>query len=110
MSSIDRLLTYAADHDISYYQAIKEVDFTGVTKRAAIALSEFDTLLRGFIKQQEFLSATDMVDLVLKKKGYEKMLKSEQTLEGQRRVENREEFMTPTQELEAKSEGEQARG
>jgi len=107
-TSIDRLRTYAADHDISFYQAIKEVDFTGVTKRAAIALSEFDTLLRGFIKQQEFLSATDMVDLVLKKTGYEDMLKSEQSLESQSRLENLEEFMTVTQDFEATSEDDQS--
>src|SRR5690625_5275148 len=107
-TSIDRLRTYAADHDISFYQAIKEVDFTGVTKRAAIALSEFDTLLRGFIKQQEFLSATDMVDLVLKKTGYEDMLRSEQSLESQSRLENLEEFMTVTQDFEATSEDDQS--
>lgn len=107
-TSIDRLRAYAADHDISFYQAIKEVDFTGVTKRAAIALSEFDTLLRGFIKQQEFLSATDMVDLVLKKTGYEDKLKNEQSIESQSRLENLEEFMTVTQDFEATSEDDQS--
>jgi len=107
-TSIDRLRAYAADHDISFYQAIKEVDFTGVTKRAAMALSEFDTLLRGFIKQQEFLSATDMVDLVLKKTGYEDMLKKEQSIESQSRLENLEEFMTVTQDFEATSEDDQS--
>src|SRR5699024_9366761 len=38
-TSIDRLRAYASEHDISFYQAVKEVDFTGVTKRAANALA-----------------------------------------------------------------------
>src|SRR5699024_1115890 len=55
-TSSDRIRAYAIDHDISLYQTIKEVDFTGVTPRAANALSEFAALMTNFMQQQEFLS------------------------------------------------------
>src|SRR5699024_8220198 len=54
--------------------------------------------------QQEFLTATDMVEAVLERTGYEEMLKKEQTIESQSRLENLEEFMTVTKDFEATSE------
>ena len=107
-TSIDRLRAYATDHGISLYQTIKEVDFTGVTPRAANALSEFDALLTSLIQQQEFLSATDMVEEVLERTGYEQMLENEQSIESQSRLENLEEFKTVTQDFEATNEEDQS--
>ncbi len=103
-TSIDRLRAYAAEHDISFYQAVKEVDFTGVSKRAAIALAEFGQLITSLTQQQEFLTATDMVETVLERTGYEQMLKNERTIESQSRLENLEEFMTVTQDFEKTNE------
>jgi len=107
-TSIDRLRAYATDHGISLYQTIKEVDFTGVTPRAANALSEFDALLTSLIQQQEFLGATDMVEEVLERTGYEQMLKNEQSIESLSRLENLEEFKTVTQEFEETNEEDQS--
>src|SRR5690625_1565833 len=107
-TSIERLRAYATDHGISLYQTIKEVDFTGVTPRAANALSEFDALLTSLIQQQEFLNATDMVEEVLERTGYEQMLKNEQSIESLSRLENLEEFMTVTQDFEATNEEDQS--
>src|SRR5699024_9639704 len=107
-TSVDRLRAYAADHDISLSQAIKEVDFTGVTPRAANALSKFDELITNFMNQQEFLSATEMVEQVLVKTGYEDMLKKEHTIESESRLENLEEFKTVTKNFEETSEEDQS--
>ncbi|MEC5424345.1 DNA helicase PcrA [Virgibacillus sp. C22-A2] len=103
-TSIDRLRAHADAHDISFYEAVKEVDFTGVSKKAANALAEFGSLIQTLSQQQEFLTATDMVEAVLERTGYERMLKNEQTIESQSRLENLEEFMTVTQDFEKTSE------
>src|SRR5690625_1547054 len=87
-TSIDRLRLYADEHNISFFEAVKEVDFTGVTKRAANALDEFRTLIQSLSKQQEFLTATEMVEAVLVRTGYKEMLENEQTIESQSRLEN----------------------
>ncbi|WP_407692014.1 DNA helicase PcrA [Radiobacillus deserti] len=103
-TSMDRLEAYAADHGISLYQTVQEVDFTGVSPKAASALAEFGAMIRNWTKQQEFLSATDMVEQVLQRTGYEEMLRNERTLEAQSRLENLEEFKSVTQHFEQSSE------
>lgn len=103
-TSVERLREYAEIHAISFYQAVKEVDFTGVPKKAANALAEFGKLIQTLSQQQEFLTATDMVEAVLNRTGYEKVLKNERTIESQSRLENLEEFMTVTKDFEETSE------
>jgi DNA helicase-2/ATP-dependent DNA helicase PcrA len=103
-TSLERLRDYAATNGLSYYEAVQEIDFTGVPKKAAQALAEFAELIESLAKQQEFLTATDMAEAVLTRTGYEEMLKNEQTLESQSRLENLEEFMTVTQDFEAAAE------
>ncbi|MUV38599.1 DNA helicase [Lentibacillus sp. JNUCC-1] len=103
-TSIERLRAYANAHDISLFTATKEVDFTGVPKKAAQALAEFSGLIKSLSQQQEFLTATDMVEAVLERTGYETMLKNERTIEAQSRLENLEEFMTVTKSFEESSE------
>lgn len=103
-TSIERLREYATLHDISFFDTVKEVDFAGVSKRAATSLADFGELMVSFQQQQEFLTATDMVEAILERTGYEEMLKSEQSLEAQSRLENIEEFKTVTQEFEKTSE------
>ncbi|WP_337019443.1 DNA helicase PcrA [Oceanobacillus massiliensis] len=103
-TSVERLRAYAAQHDISMYDAVKEVDFTGVSAKAANALAEFGNLIKTLTQQQEFLTATDMVEAVLERTGYEQMLKNEKSIEAQSRLENLEEFMTVTKDFEETSE------
>ncbi|MDM8100637.1 MULTISPECIES: DNA helicase PcrA [Oceanobacillus] len=103
-TSIERLQAYAAEHDISLFEAVKEVDFTGVSKKAANALAGFGSLISSLTQQQEFLTATDMVEAVLERTGYEEMLNNERSIEAQSRLENLEEFKTVTQEFEKASE------
>ncbi|WP_181347906.1 DNA helicase PcrA [Thalassobacillus sp. CUG 92003] len=104
-TSLEKLQTYAADHDISLYDAAGEVDFVnGVSARAAKAIMNFRTMVKNWTQQQDYLSATDMVAQVIEKTGYEQMLRNEQSLEAQSRVENIEEFKSVTQNFEENSE------
>ncbi|RKQ34621.1 DNA helicase PcrA [Oceanobacillus halophilus] len=103
-TSIEKIRAYAMEHDISFFQTTQEVDFTGVSKKAANALAEFGKLIKTLTQQQEFLTATDMVEAVLERTGYEQMLKNENSLESQSRLENLEEFMTVTKDFEQTAE------
>lgn len=103
-TSLERLRAYATEHDMSMYEAISEIDFTGVTARAANALDKFKTMIDSLVQQQEFLSATDMVEQMLELTEYEASIESEGTLEAQSRLENIEEFKTVTQNFEKTSE------
>lgn len=103
-TSMDRLREYATEHGLSFYDAVKEGDFTGISKKAANALADFGKLIKTLLQQQEYLTATEMVATVLERTGYEEMLKNERTLESKSRLENLEEFMTVTHDFEKKSE------
>src|SRR5690625_906905 len=106
-ASIERLRTYATTHDISFFQAIKEIEHTSVPKRAANALVDFQKIIENLMKQQDFLPATDMVEMVLEQTGYEEMLENERSHEAQSRLENIAEFKTVTQEFEKTNEEDQ---
>src|SRR5690625_769896 len=45
-TSVDRLRAYATEHDISFYQAVKEVDFIDVKKRTGKELTKLRTVIR----------------------------------------------------------------
>lgn len=103
-TSIEKLQAYANEHEISLFDTLKEVDFTGVSAKAANALSEFGAMISNWAKQTDFLTATDMVEQVLESSGYEEMLKAERSIESQSRLENLEEFKTVTKNFEQTSE------
>jgi len=103
-TSVERLRTYATEHDISFYQAAKEVDFTGITKRTANTIASFQQMIENFNQQQDFLTATDIVEEVLEKTGYIEALKKENSIEANSRIENLEEFQTVTKEFEKNAE------
>src|SRR5699024_165928 len=99
-TSVERLRTYATEHDISFYEAAKEVAFTGITKRTANTVAEFQQMIENFNNQQEFLTATDLVEEVLEKTGYIEALKKDRTIESNSRIEKLEKFLTETKEFE----------
>ncbi|WP_407271317.1 DNA helicase PcrA [Radiobacillus sp. PE A8.2] len=103
-TSVEKLQAFAAEHDISLYQAVQEVDFTGVSAKAANELAKFGAMIRDWTKQQEFLTATDLVEEVLKRTGYEEMLLNERSIEAASRLENLEEFKTVTNHFEKTAE------
>lgn len=103
-TSLEKLQVYAATHNISLYTAVQEVDFAGVSGKAAKSLADFGAMIKRWTQQQEFLTATDMVEEVLKQTGYETMLLNERSIEAQSRLENLEEFKTVTKQFEKGSE------
>lgn len=103
-ASIEKLRNYANAYDLSLFQAINDIEQTAVPKRAANALIKFQDMMLNLIRQQDFLTATDMVESVLEQTDYEEMIKSEKSLEAQSRLENISEFLTVTQDFEKTSE------
>ena len=103
-TSVERLRAYAMEHDLSFFQAVQEIENTNVPKRAAQALYTFVKQIENLVQQQEFLTATDMVDQVLEVTEYEAALQAEGTIEAQSRIENLEEFKSVTQEFEQTNE------
>ena len=99
-STVDKIQAYAAQNEISMFDALAEVDFIGLSKKVTQACISFYDMIQNLIKQQEFLEITEIVEEVLVKSGYREMLEREQTLESRSRLENIDEFMSVPKDYE----------
>src|SRR5699024_8940696 len=63
-TTVEKLLQYAMQHALSMFAAIAEVESIGIAKRTANKLCEFRNMMMNLFKQQDFLTATDMVNQV----------------------------------------------
>jgi DNA helicase II / ATP-dependent DNA helicase PcrA len=103
-STLDKIANYAAMNDISMFQALEEIEEIGLTSRIEKPLVEFRDQIRNWGQMQEYLSVTELVEEVLDKSGYRKMLETEKTLEAQSRLENIDEFLSVTKSFEERSD------
>ncbi|HEC2158507.1 DNA helicase PcrA [Staphylococcus delphini] len=93
-SSVEKIATYAAEHELTMFDALAEVDFIGLSKKVTQAAAEFYQLMSNLMQEQEFLEVSEIVDEVLEKSGYREMLEREQSIESRSRLENIDEFMS----------------
>lgn len=103
-STVDKILQYGADNDLSMYQALQEVEQIGLTSRITGVLRDFSELITNWTRMQEFLSVTELVEEVIDKTGYRDMLKADKSLESESRLENIDEFLSVTQDFEKQQE------
>ncbi|WP_025026146.1 DNA helicase PcrA [Caldalkalibacillus mannanilyticus] len=103
-ATVDRLAQYADEKGISMYSALAEVDFIGLSSRAANQLASFYDLMRNMIQMVDYLSVTELTEQILEKTEYIEILKKENSIEANARIENIEELLSVTQDFEQKSE------
>ncbi len=99
-TSFEKMATFALSHDRSIFDSLQEVDFIGLTGRAANEVAKFHEMITGFTKMQEYLSVSELVEEILDKSGYLDMLKTEKTIEAESRLENIQEFLSVTNSFE----------
>ncbi|NUK31807.1 DNA helicase PcrA [Parageobacillus sp. VR-IP] len=103
-SSLDKIVRYASENELSIFEALAELEHIGLSARIAASLLEFRRQLEQWAQLQEYISVTELVEEVLDKSGYREMLKAENTLEAQSRLENIDEFLSVTKHFENVSE------
>ena len=103
-SSLDKIASFAAAHDLSIFEALNSVELIGLSPRITKSAREFRDLIKNYTQMQEFLSVTELVEEVLEKTGYSEMLKAEKSIEAQSRLENLEEFLSVTKNFEEVNE------
>lgn len=95
-ATVDKLTESANLLDMSLYETALNVQNTNITGRAAKNLEAFALMIKDLRKAQDFLSITELTEMILKESGYIEDLKRERTLEADARIENIEEFLTVT--------------
>ncbi|MGE6858518.1 DNA helicase PcrA [Bacillus sp. FSL K6-2841] len=103
-TSVDKIAAYAEMNDLSMFEALAQVDFIGLSARAANALDEFKQLIDQMTNMQDYLSVTELTEEILEKTGYREALKAEKTIEAQSRLENIDEFLSVTKNFEEQNE------
>lgn len=103
-TSLEKIASYAAINGLSFFQVIQQVDFIGVSAKAANALDSFRQMIENLTNMQDYLSITELTEEILDKTEYREMLKAEKSIEAQSRLENIDEFLSVTKNFEQKSE------
>lgn len=104
-TSFEKMALFAMGQDRSIFDSLQEVDFMGLTGKAATEAVRFKEMMDYFTKMQEVMPVSELVEEVLDKTGYRAMLKKEKSIEAESRLENIDEFLSVTQAFEARSEG-----
>ena len=103
-TSFEKIARFAIDHDRTILDSLQEVDFMGLTSRAANEVAKFRDLITGFTQMQEYLPVSELVEEILDKTGYREMLLSEKSIESESRLENINEFLSVTNSFEKGSD------
>ncbi|MFD3447603.1 DNA helicase PcrA [Microbacteriaceae bacterium 4G12] len=103
-TSIDKIINYGVQNDLSLLEVLEQIDFVGLSGKITNAVKTFHTQLEGWVRMQEYVSVTELVEEILDKTGYRDMLRSERSLEAEARLENLNEFLSVTKNFETASE------
>jgi DNA helicase-2/ATP-dependent DNA helicase PcrA len=100
-TSLERLNAYAAEREISLFQAAGQVgQIADIRGKAATGLKDFHRLITELRSQFE-LPPPDLINLVLDKSGYRQMLKQSKDDDDAERLANIEEMITAAQQFAA---------
>lgn len=103
-TTVEKIADYAAQHEISMYQAIRQADQIGLSSRATSSVQKFADQIAQFSQMTDYLSVTELTEEVLEKTEYRLSLLKENTLESRSRLENIDEFLSVTMEFEKNNE------
>jgi DNA helicase-2/ATP-dependent DNA helicase PcrA len=103
-TTMEKMAAFASDHGQSMYAALSGVFQPELGARALGALSQFTEMIRNLHQMVEYLTVTELVEKMLELSNYREEYKKDKTLEGQARLENIDEFLSVTQDFEAKNE------
>ena len=101
-TSLDNIQEISEKTGISMYEIIKNAEQYGLNRVYANS-REFINVIEELRSMQNNILISDLVKETLKKTGYNKALKEENTVEAESRIENLEEFLTVAMEFEEES-------
>lgn len=89
-TTISRIMNYAAEQEISFYDALTQIDRIPGCGRAAGGITSFVSLielLRSKLRDDEY-TLEDLINEIIDTTGYVRLLEAEDTVESQSRIEN----------------------
>ena len=102
-TSINRLATFAAVNEMSFYDACRHAAYIPGMGKAAGKIESFVGEIEHFRKESTEESLSDLIRCVMEETGYEESLKAEDTVESESRLENLGELVSKAVDFEKKA-------
>ncbi|MDP3387134.1 MAG: 3'-5' exonuclease, partial [Eubacteriales bacterium] len=102
--TIETLESYAADKDISLFEASRSIGKGSFPKKATEEINRFYDFIELMSKDKEQMSLYGFVEKTYTYSGYRSMLEKDHTIEGKSKLENVEEFFSKVKDFEERSE------
>lgn len=104
-TTVDKYKQYAAENDISLFEAVNSEFSEGIAgKRAAKLTSEFMKLMKEFMDMAETTNVSELIEKIIDKTGYVEELQKEDNPENNSRIENIQEFYSSAVQFEKESD------
>ena len=100
----NNVAAYAAEHEISFYEALLADRRLGLFGRSTQKLSKFVDTIEEFKESAATVGVTELVRQILDKTGYREELQVEHTDESAARIENLDEFISKAADYERTAE------
>lgn len=99
-TTIERLSEFATTMDLSWFQAIGQIEHSNLPRGAQSKLIRFAEMIYRLQEQAKYLSLSDLVEQVWEQSEYIESLRNEGTIEAETRIENLDELLSVTQEFD----------
>ena len=95
LTTIDRITSYAIEHELSFYGALQNCDYIDGIKRSSGKINSFVNLIESFKRhlQTDGYGLDDLIKEIIEETGYVRLLEEEDTEEARNRIENIEELV-----------------
>lgn len=102
--TIEKLFELKDEDDTLYSAIVESVERQEFSKKVNANLSEFVNIIERLTDLKESMRVTEILEKVMNDTGYLKLLKEENTIESQSRIDNLKELVSATTEFERSSE------
>ncbi len=103
-TTLAKVQDYAAEHAISFYNALRAAEEIPSLGRSAAKVRPFVTFIQTLRTQQEYFSVEELLKEIIEQTGYVKELEAEDTEEARARIENIDELISKVASYEEEAE------
>lgn len=103
-ATLSKVQDFAAENNMSFYDALKEPQCMTAVGRAASKVQPFVTFIQTLRSKMEYLSPSELLNDIIENTGYVEELKAEGTDEAEARIENIDELITKIVTYEEENE------
>jgi len=93
-TTLNRVQVYADEHDLSFYDALKQADQISAIGKSAVKLTPFVDMIQVFRSKLPYISLEELVNDIIETTGYIENLEASDEEEAKARIENIDELIS----------------